>query len=212
MTEFASLPTSTPTGGIRRWAGHRRPARIALVVGCVAGLLAGCANASSTSTTDPSPITPAGPPVLDETSRPPWPAPDNVTSRVAAAGLDLGPMGTAEHYHPRLRIVLDGAEIPVAANIGVDTASGAMSALHTHEPDGTIHIEADRAGDVFTLGQLFTQWGVKLTATQIGGIHAGPGRTLAVTINGTPVPGQPSDLRLQPDQQIVLQLPAGGSR
>jgi hypothetical protein len=53
---------------------------------------------------------------------------------------------------------------------------------------------------------------VKLTATQIGGVHAGRGRTLAVTSNGTPVPGDPSDLRLQPDQQIVLQLPAGGGR
>ena len=115
-------------------------------------------------------------------------------------------MGTAEHYHPHLRIVIDGAEIPVAANIGVDPITGAMSALHTHEPDGTIHIEADRAGDVFTLGQLFTQWGVKLTATQIGGVRANSGRELVLTSNGTPVLGNPADLRLQPDQKLVLQL------
>jgi hypothetical protein len=82
--------------------------------------------------------------------------------------------------------------------------------VHNHEPDGTIHIEADRAGEVFTLGQLFTQWGVKLTATQIGGVRADDGRKLMVTSSQTPVPGDPGDLRLQPDQRIVIQLFAGG--
>lgn len=52
-------------------------------------------------------------------------------------------MGTADHYHPHLRIIINGNEVPVPANIGVDPATGAMSALHTHETDGTIHIEAD---------------------------------------------------------------------
>jgi hypothetical protein len=46
------------------------------------------------------------------------------------------------------------------ANIGVEPITGAMSALHTHETDGTIHIEADTKGELFTQGQLFTQWGV----------------------------------------------------
>jgi hypothetical protein len=31
-----------------------------------------------------------------------------------------------------------------------------------------------------------------------------------VTSNRTPVPGDPGDLRLQPDQRIVIQLFAGG--
>ena len=202
-----ALPTPRPAGQVRPRADHRRSARVALVVvGCLAGLLVGCANPRTTSTSDRPPSVSTASPVLDETSPPPWPAPDDVASRVTGAGLDLGPMGTAEHYHPRLRIVIDGAEIPVAANIGVDPTTGAMSALHTHEPDGTIHIEADRAGEVFTLGQLFTPWGVKLTATQIGGVRADSGRELVLTSNGTPVPGNPADLRLQPDQKLVLQL------
>ena len=33
------------------------------------------------------------------------------------------------------------------------------------------------------------------------------GQKLTVTSNGTPVSGNPKDLRLQPDQQIVLELP-----
>ncbi len=137
---------------------------------------------------------------------PPWPAPADVAARVAAAGLDLGPMGMVEHYHPQLRIILNGKDAQVAANIGVDPTTGAMSALHTHEPDGTIHIEADTASEVFTLGQLFTQWGVALTPTQIGDVKAKKGQQVTITSNGAPVAGKPGDLRLQPDQQIVLQL------
>ena len=116
-------------------------------------------------------------------------------------------MGMAEHYHPHLQIIVKGSEVAVPANIGVDPATGAMSALHTHEPDGTIHIEAGRAGEMFTLGQLFIEWGVKLTATQIGGLHTRGGQTVGLTSNGAPVAGDPTKLRLQPEQKIVLQLP-----
>lgn len=137
---------------------------------------------------------------------PPWPAPTDVPARVASAGLNLGPMGMAEHYHPHLRIVIDGSEMPVPANIGVDPSTGAMSAVHTHEEDGTIHIEADKTGEVYTLGQLFTQWGVRLTPTQIGGVQAKPGQQVTLTDDGTAVTGDPMNLRLKPDQKIELRL------
>ena len=114
-------------------------------------------------------------------------------------------MGTAEHYHPNLQIIIDGQQVQVPANIGVDPATGAMSAVHTHETDGTIHIEADTVGEVFTLGQLFTQWGLKLTPTQIGGVRVDNG-ALRVISDGTPVKGDPADLRLEPEQRIVLQV------
>jgi hypothetical protein len=146
------------------------------------------------------------PAVLDGRSLPPWPAPVDVAARAASAGLDLGPMGMAEHYHPQLRIIMNGAEVPVPGNIGVDPATGAMSALHTHEPDGTIHIEADTAGEVFTLGQLFTQWGVKLTSTQVGSVRTKNGQKFMLTSNGAVVTGDPADLRLEPEQKIVLEL------
>ena len=159
------------------------------------------AGSSSPSAADSADVEP------DDTSSPPWPAPTDVPVRVAAAGLDLGPMGTAEHYHPRLSITIDGQQVPVTPNIGVDPSTGAMSAVHTHEGDGTIHIEADTVGEKFTLGQLFTQWGVALTSTQIGGVSAAPGEKVRATSNGIPVPGNPADLKLEPDQQIELSLP-----
>ncbi|WP_246813540.1 hypothetical protein [Nocardioides szechwanensis] len=143
---------------------------------------------------------------VDDTSMPPWPAPTDVSARAAAAGLDLGPMGTAEHYHPQLRIIIDGTDVPIPPNIGADPSTGAMSALHTHEGDGTLHIEADSVGEVFTLGQLFTQWGVALNRQQIGGARAKPGEQVQLTSNGAKVTGDPADLRLEPNQHIVLTL------
>lgn len=187
----------------------KRRSYAALALTALIGL-SGCADDAdrADSSSDPAISAPSsgGTATPGDTSMPPWPAPSDVAVRVAAAGLDLGPMGTAEHYHPQLRIVIDGADVPVPPNVGVDPATGAMSALHTHEGDGTIHIEADSVGEVFTLGQFFTQWGVALTPDQIGGVHAKPGQRLEVTINGAKVTGNPADLRLEPDQQILLTL------
>lgn len=165
--------------------------------------LAGCgSNPSATSPpSESSEIAPTG-----SLGAPPWPAPSDVPPRVAAAGLDLGAMGMAEHYHPRLRIFIRGIEVPVAPNIGVDPTTGAMSAVHTHEGDGTIHIEAATKGEVFTLGQVFTQWGVPLSSTQIGSVRAYEGEQVSATSNGVPVEGDPQRLRMRPGQQIELRL------
>lgn len=87
-----------------------------------------------------------------------------------------------------------------------------MSAVHSHEGDGTIHIEASTVGETFTLGQLFTQWGVDLTSTQIGEIRAAAGDQVAVTSNGVKVMDDPNDLRLEPDQKIVVRVRSSASR
>lgn len=184
----------------------RRISAAPIIGALLLGLLVGCGSDPANDRTS-SRAEESGGSVADQALMPPWPAPTDVPARVASAGLDLGPMGTAEHYHPRLRIVIDGKDVPIPANIGVDPTTGAMSAVHTHETDGTIHIEADTAGQTFTLGQLFTQWGVTLTPTQIGGVKATDGQQVNLTSNGTPVAGDPNDLRLEPDQVIVLRMP-----
>lgn len=169
--------------------------------------VAGCGNDSNDGSSSPSGQPSAGDVGSDGSAMPPWPAPTDVPAHVKAAGLDLGPMGMAEHYHPQVQVIIGGQQVLVPANIGVDPATGAMSAVHTHTDDGTIHIEAATTGEAFTLGQLFIQWGVKLTSTQIGGVKAKAGETVKLSSDGTPVPGDPANLRLEPDQAIILTLP-----
>ena len=159
--------------------------------------IAGC---GSNSTDLPS--SPSG---ADAVAR--WPAPDEVAARVADAGLDMGPMGVAEHYHPHLRVVVGGTEVEVPSNVGVDPETGAMSALHTHEPDGTLHIEADEKGEVFTLGQFFTEWGVELSSTTVGDAQAASGKSVVVTSIGKPFSGEPGELQLEPDLEILVTVP-----
>ena len=156
--------------------------------------------------TNPSTPEGGGAQSANQPSRLLWPAPKDVPSRVADAGLELGPMGMAEHYHPTLRVVVRGTEIAVPPNIGVDPTTGAMSSLHTHEPDGTLHIEAKRRGQRFTLGQFFKEWGVPLTSRAVGGTQSNTGRVV-VTSNGKRVRGEPGRLRLRPEQQIVVRVP-----
>jgi hypothetical protein len=187
------------------WCARRRRRGAARLLAAVVLLaLTGCASdRDETSDRSFADGQSAAPP---SAARATWPVPDDVADRVAAAGLDLGPMGTAAHFHPQLRIVINDRAVPVAANIGVDPTTGAMSALHTHEGDGTVHIEADNAADEFTLGQLFVQWDVPLTETRIGDVRAAPGQRVELTSNGQTVRGKPALLKLEPDQQIVLEL------
>ncbi len=79
-----------------------------------------------------------------------------------------------------------------------------MSAVHTHTRDGIVHVEADEEGQTFTLGQLFTEWDVRLTADQVGSLMAEDGSELKVYVNGTEQPGEPAMLRLADEQQVTL--------
>jgi hypothetical protein len=82
--------------------------------------------------------------------------------RIKAAGLPVLSMeGSAEHFHAHLDVFVDGKPVVVPAYIGFSFAvtgqPNGISALHTHDESGIIHIEAPVAGDTYTLGQLLTE-------------------------------------------------------
>ena len=73
------------------------------------------------------------------------------------------------HWHPQIEIYVKGEKQEILANIGIgpqyagmptfDT-SMRMTAVHTHEPDGTIHLEfpARVTKEDTTLGNFFHIW------------------------------------------------------
>lgn len=63
------------------------------------------------------------------------------------------------HLHPKLTILIDGAEEQVPPNIGV--FSNCVQELHTHESDGTIHVESDRDKG-YTFQDFLNVWGLPL--------------------------------------------------
>ncbi len=61
----------------------------------------------------------------------------------------------ALHIHSNLKILIDGEEIEIPANIGV--SEGVMRPVHTHDSTGEIHIEGPYKRD-FTVGDFFLVW------------------------------------------------------
>jgi hypothetical protein len=143
------------------------------------------------------------------TSPAPWPAVRNgLPQRAAAIGLPP-PSDTIYHVHARLRVYVNGKQVTVPANIGIDPSTGFLDSLHTHDTTGIIHMEAVRPYN-FTLGQFFTVWGVKLTNTQVGAYKAGGGKVLAVYVNGKKV-ANPTRYAIKAHDNIVVGYGRPGS-
>ncbi|MCH8626869.1 hypothetical protein MM440_03490 [Arsenicicoccus piscis] len=136
---------------------------------------------------------------------PPWSLPANPAEAAKSAGLRVGPMeGTAAHFHSHLDITVNGQPIAVPANIGVDTGSGQMSELHTHDERGVLHVEAPTADGRYTLGQVFTEWQVRLDSDGIGGLNDTKTDSLRAYVNGKPFAGDPATIELTAHRQVAL--------
>src|SRR5712671_5401660 len=73
-------------------------------------------------------------------------------------------MATQFHIHPVLKIVINGQQQTIPANIGI--RSNCMNSLHTHDDSGTLHVESPEKRD-FTLADFFAVWGKTYTKDQI---------------------------------------------
>lgn len=98
-----------------------------------------------------------------------WPVPQDPAASIRAAGLaQLSREGEIWHLHAHLEVFKDGQQVIVPADIGVGGQPGAQffSPLHTHTPDGVVHVESNEIKD-YTLGQFFAQWGVPLAGATV---------------------------------------------
>jgi hypothetical protein len=135
---------------------------------------------------------------------PPWPAPSDATAAARRAGLPmLSSEGMVEHIHAHLDVLVDGQAVPVPANIGIDTVHPGISPLHTHDDSGVIHIESPVKRQ-FSLGEFFTEWGVSLSADNVGGLRATDGKTVRVYVNGQPRTGDPAAIMFNQHDEIAL--------
>jgi hypothetical protein len=160
-------------------------------------VLAACGG--STPAPVASPPAGAGAPVTTA-----WPTPPDASAAATKAGLAmLGEEQLAVHYHVHLDVIVNDHIVPVPAFIGIDLTRRMISALHTHDASGVVHIES--AKDVpFTLGQVFTEWGQALRSDQVGPVTLGAGQELRVYRNGQRVAGDPAALRLRAHDEIVV--------
>lgn len=141
------------------------------------------------------------------TTAPPW-APQEVglAGRVQALGFP-DPGDESYHAHTLLSVFRNGEQVEVPADIGFDTR-GTHSSLHTHTPDGVIHMEADDPYP-YELSQVFQVWGVAFDEDRLGGDVATGDQQVFVYVNGKPAP--PGPVVLKDQDNIVVAYGTPGS-
>jgi hypothetical protein len=119
------------------------------------------------------------------------------------------PSDSIYHVHAQLKVYVDGKQLPVPADVGIDPAKGFLASLHTHDAKGIIHMEAVEVYP-FTLGEFMDIWGVKYTPTQLGAFRPGKGLVLETYINGQKVADGPA-AKLKQGDRIVIGFGKPGS-
>jgi hypothetical protein len=188
----------------------QKRAAAAVTASVAALLLAAC---SSSGSAKPSPQVPAG----NATTAPApaaggsgatapagtWGLAPDMSAAARKAGLPmLGQEMLQVHYHAHLDVIVDEKKVTVPAQIGIDMTQQTITALHTHDTSGILHIEAGK-DEPFTLGQAFTEWGQPLTATQVGPVTLGTDKALHVFVNGKEVT-DPASYVLKAHDEIAV--------
>jgi hypothetical protein len=168
--------------------GNRWALLVALLVallGMVA--LTGCVRA-------PEPA-----PAVMRTTPPPWDAPRDAVSTIAAAGLTAEPLNTTGNAHiVTVSIVIDGWQVAIPPYVGVDRRRAQQAAVHTHDASNRVWLEG-RDTESITLGQFFTVWAVRFDGRCLGAACG----EIRVTADGNPVADAPG-LRLAGVTEIEI--------
>jgi hypothetical protein len=143
-------------------------------------------------------------------------APASTTQTGTVNGIQCGSKEElAYHIHAHLTVFDNGQARSIPGGIGipgsqvVQTTEGPVASggqciywLHTHAPDGVIHIESPTKR-IYSLGDFFDEWHQPLTANQVGDVK---GKVSAI-VNGKP---WTKSIRAIPlDAHQVIQLNVG---
>lgn len=101
------------------------------------------------------------------------------------------------HWHPKLTIIIKGEKQAIPPNIGISIGNNMdnqvsgmrMAPTHTHESDGTLHLENNRPWqkpETLALGYFFKVWDKNFNSSCIFNYCNGPNGTLTMTVNGQP--------------------------
>jgi len=112
--------------------------------------------------------------------------------------------GNRVHIHQHLSILDHGRAVAIPADVGRPAGRGCLYWVHTHTPDGIIHIEAPE-NRAFTLGDFFRIWGQPLTRTTAASAHAARGAALRVWVDGKPFAGDPSAIVLRAHTDVTIE-------
>ena len=142
-------------------------------------------------------------------------APASTTQTGTVNGIQCGSKEQlAYHIHAHLTVFDNGQARSIPGGIGipgsqvVQTTEGPVASggqciywLHTHAPDGVIHVESPTQR-IYSLGDFFDEWHQPLSATQVGDVK---GKVSAI-VNGKPWTKSMRAIPLDPHQVIQLNV------
>lgn len=225
-----SLVTLGAVVALARLHGRRGPATMTLMaLGAAALAVAGCGGSGDGAGPVAAPAAGATP-AADSTPPAPveqWPLPADPMRRAVDARLVPTRRETLDnHAHSQLYVYIDGRPVQVPPGIGIDVeakgvrtfllkggrvayggircADACISPLHTHDDSGIVHTES-RLPQPHRLGQLFTEWGVRLTPRCVGDLCA-PSHPVAVYVNGRPYAEDPRGVVLEDRSVIAIAI------
>lgn len=188
------------------------------VAAVLAGLLAGCGSSGSSSTASTSSGAASSTATSAASQTPTLLAP--TTGEATGQTVDgigcLGQEQIAYHIHSHLAVYVNGVARIVPQGIGIAppyqeeqssegpfvVAGSCFYFLHTHTPDGVIHIESPTQRQ-YTLGNFFDEWRQPLSSTQVGPAH-GP---VTAYVGGVRFGGDPRTIPL--GVHTLIQLDVG---
>ncbi len=129
---------------------------------------------------------------------------------VAGIGCDAME-GSVLHIHQHLAIYDHGKSVEIPSDVGRPILGSCFYWLHTHTPDGIIHVESPTFR-TYTLGQFFAVWGEPLTRTNVAGATPKPGEHIVVWVDGARFSGDPRTIELTQHLDVTIDVGLPASR
>ncbi|MBV8299948.1 MAG: hypothetical protein JO083_10445 [Candidatus Eremiobacteraeota bacterium] len=113
--------------------------------------------------------------------------------------------GSVLHIHQHLAIFDHGKPVTVPDDVGRPLVGQCFYWLHTHTPDGIIHIESP-SFRYFTLGNFFDIWGQPLSKSDVAGAKPKKNEHVAVWVDGNRYTGDPRKIELTQHLDVTIEV------
>jgi hypothetical protein len=134
------------------------------------------------------------------------PASADIPSGETVDGIHCDTMeGSVLHIHQHLAILDHGKPVTIPEDVGRPMIGQCYYWLHTHTPDGIIHIESPNFR-TFTLGNFFDVWGQPLKRNDVAGARPRPGERVVVWVDGRRYDGDPRAIELTQHLDVTIDV------
>jgi len=113
--------------------------------------------------------------------------------------------GNVLHIHQHLAIFDHGKRVGVPEDVGRPLMGNCFYWLHTHTPDGIIHVESPTMRS-YTLGQFFAVWGQPLSRADVAGAKLRPGERTTVWVDGNVYTGDLQKIELTSHLDVTIEV------